>query len=119
MKKVLSAVLAATMLVTATGAALAQSYRGQGYSNNYGYTGNYNNSRRGYNNSYGYSRTYDRGWNGNGAGAAFGLGLGLFALGAILSSSRSSYDDRYEPRYVPPPAASRYRSGYDDYYYGR
>ena len=118
MKKVLNAVLAITMLVTATGAAMAQPHRGQSYSNNYGYTGGYNN-RYGYSNNYGYSRDYDRGWNGNSAGAALGLGLGLLALGAIISSSRGGYDDRYEPRYVPPPAASRYRSGYDDYYYGR
>lgn len=91
MKKIiataLSASLAGTMLLTATGAAMAQPYRGH----------------------------YDRGYHGN-AGAAIGLGLGLFALGAIIATNHDRYDDRYGYRYAPPPPAYRYRDGY---YYGR
>ena len=89
----LSVSLAGTMLLTATGAATAQPYRGHGYAR------------------------YDRSYHGN-AGAAVGLGLGLFALGAIIASNHDRYDDRYDYRYAPPPPppAYRYRDGY---YYGR
>ena len=92
MKKILATALAGTMLLTATGAAMAQPTRGHAT----------------------YNRGYDRGYHGN-AGAAIGLGLGLFALGAIIASSQDRYDDRYGYRYAPPPAY-RYRDGY---YYGR
>ena len=47
---------------------------------------------------------YSRGWHGRGGndGALIGLGLGLFALGAIAAaSSHDRYDNRYE--YGPPP----------------
>lgn len=96
MKKILATALAGTMLLTATGAAMAQPYRGHAT----------------------YNRGYDRGYHGN-AGAAIGLGLGLFALGAIIASSQDRYDGRYDYRYAPPPPpppAYRYRDGY---YYGR
>jgi hypothetical protein len=90
MKKILATALAGTMLLTATGAAMAQPYRGHGY---------------------------DRGYHHGNAGAAIGLGLGLFALGAIIASNHDRYDDRYAYRYAPPPPpAYRYRDGY---YYGR
>jgi hypothetical protein len=88
MKKLLATALAGTLLVSATGAALARPYHGP---------------------SHNYSR-YDRGYHHNNAGAAIGLGLGLFALGAIIASSQNHY-------YAPPPP--RYRYGYDGYYYGR
>jgi hypothetical protein len=103
MKKILatalSASLAGTMLLTATGAAMAQPTRG-----NHGYSTN---------------RGYDRGYHRGNTGAAIGLGLGLFALGAIIASNHDRYDDRYDYRYAPPPPpppAYRYRDGY---YYGR
>jgi hypothetical protein len=89
MKKLLATALAGTLLVSATGAALARPYH--------------------YGPSHNYSR-YDRGYHHGNAGAAIGLGLGLFALGAIIASSQNHY-------YAPPPP--RYRYGYDGYYYGR
>jgi len=93
MKKFLATALTGTLLLTATGAAMAQPYRGH--------------------------VRYDRGYHHNNTGAAIGLGLGLFALGAIIASSQNRYDDRYAYRYAPPPPpppAYRYRDGY---YYGR
>jgi hypothetical protein len=60
---------------------------------------------------------------GNNGAAILGLGLGLFALGAIAASSqRDRYEDRYYDRYdygPPPPPPPRYRSryGYDGYGY--
>ncbi len=100
MKKVLSAIVAGTILVTAAAPAMAQPRHRDGYSRNYDH-------RR------------------DNTGAAIGLGLGLFALGAIIASSQ----DRYQPRYVPPPPrygygygrpAYGYSYGYNDgYYYGR
>jgi hypothetical protein len=92
MKKFIATALTGTLLLTATGAAMAQPYRGH--------------------------VTYDRGYRHGNAGAAIGLGLGLFALGAIIASSQRPYD-RYDYRYAPPPPpppAWRYRDGY---YYGR
>jgi hypothetical protein len=46
---------------------------------------------------------YSRGWHGRGdGGALIGLGVGLFALGAIAASANHDrYNDRYE--YGPPP----------------
>jgi hypothetical protein len=42
------------------------------------------------------------GWHGRGdGGALLGLGLGLFALGAIAASQQDRYYDRYD--YGPPP----------------
>ena len=104
MKKILATALAGSlagaMLLTATGTAMAQPYRGHN----------------------------DRGYHHGNAGAAIGLGLGLFALGAIIATNHDRYndryndryddryDDRYGTRYAPPPPAYRYRDGY---YYGR
>ena len=102
MKKILATALAAATLLTATGAAMAQPTRGN----------------QGYSRSYSTNRGDDRGYHNGNAGAAIGLGLGLFALGAIIASSHDRYDDRYDYRYAPPPPppAYRYRDGY---YYGR
>src|SRR5689334_1573095 len=54
---------------------------------------------------YGYGGGWhDRGWHGRGdnTGALIGLGIGLFALGAIAASSHHDrYYDRYD--YGPPP----------------
>src|SRR5437868_4265568 len=46
----------------------------------------------------GYRGGHDRGWHGRGdnTGALIGLGIGLFALGAIAASS---HNDRYNDRY--------------------
>src|SRR5215472_7686707 len=59
----------------------------------------------------------DRGWHGRGdnTGALIGLGIGLFALGAIAAaSSHDRYYDRYEygPPPPPPPPPAYYGPGY-------
>jgi hypothetical protein len=105
MKKIIGSALAATLLLSTAGAAMAQPYRGydRGYSRDYrgDYRSNYRNDYRGYRNDYRYDRRY-RGH--NNAGAAIGLGLGLFALGAIIASQNNN----------------RYDYGYSGgYYYGR
>lgn len=96
MKRLLSATLAGTLALSLVGAtaASAQSFRhgGHGYS-------------RGYN-GYGYGYGHR-----NNDGALLGLGIGLFALGAIAAaSSRDRYEDRYYDRYDygPPPPSYRY-----------
>lgn len=102
MKKIIASALAATLLLSTAGAAMAQPYRGydRGYSRDYR---DYRNDYRGnYRNDYRYNRGYHRGHNNN-AGAAIGIGLGILALGAIIASSQNS--QRYD-----------YRNGY---YYGR
>jgi hypothetical protein len=56
------------------------------------------------------------GWHGRGgSGALIGLGVGLFALGAIAAaSSHDRYDDRYYgPPPPPPPPPGYYGRGYD------
>ena len=99
MKRLLSAALAGTMALSLLGAtaASAQSYRHGGF----GHGG------------------YSRGWHGrDNTGALVGLGIGLFALGAIAAaSSHDRYYDRYEygppPPPPPPPAYGYgYRYGY-------
>ena len=60
---------------------------------------------------------HDRGWHGRGdnTGALIGLGIGLFALGAIAASSHNDrYYDRYDygPPPPPPPPAYGYRYDY-------
>lgn len=53
------------------------------------------------------------GWHGRGndTGALIGLGIGLFALGAIAAASqRDRYYDRYD--YGPPPPPPAYRGSY-------
>jgi hypothetical protein len=93
MKRLISAAIALTLLGTA--AASAQSYRHGG--------------------GYGHGGGYSRGWHGRGGndGALIGLGIGLFALGAIAASSRDRYDDRYEYGPPPPPPPAYYGSRYD------
>jgi hypothetical protein len=95
MKKLLATALAGTLLMGATGAAMARPYHGYGY---------------------------DRGYHHGNAGAAIGLGLGLFALGAIIASSQDRYGPAYYgPAYYapPPPPPPVYRYRYDGYYYHR
>jgi hypothetical protein len=87
-----------TMIKRIIGAALALSLLGataasaQGYRHGGGY--NHGGSWRGRSND----------------GALIGLGVGLFALGAIAASQRDRYYDRYE--YGPPPAYYGPRYGY-------
>jgi len=97
MKRLLSAALAGTMALSLLGAtaASAQSYRHGGF----GHGG------------------YSRGWHGrDNTGALVGLGIGLFALGAIAAaSSHDRYYDRYDygpPPPPPPPPAYGYGYGY-------
>jgi len=70
----------------------------------------------------GYRGGHDRGWHGRGdnTGALIGLGIGLFALGAIAASSHNDrYYDRYDygPPPPPPPPAYYGPRGYYDYRY--
>ena len=62
---------------------------------------------------------HHRSHGGGNVAAILGVGLGLFALAAIASSSqRDRYEGRYYDRYdygQPPPP--RYRSRYDGYGY--
>lgn len=83
MKRLICAALALSMLGAT--AASAQPYRHGGY----GYRG---------------------GWHGrNDTGALVGLGLGLFALGAIAAASdHDRYYDRYEYGPPPPPPPPAY-----------
>lgn len=73
-----------------------------------------------YNRGGGYHHRH-HGGGGRGDGAALiGLGIGLFALGAIASSQRDRGYDRYYDRYdygPPPPPPPAYRSRYDGYGY--
>ena len=91
MKRLISAVLALSLL-GATAASAQPYHRGGGH---------------------------HRGHNGGNGAALLGLGLGLFALGAIASSSQRDryYDDRYDNYGYGPPPPPRYRQsyGYDDY----
>ena len=71
--------------------------------------------RGGYGHGYGHG-----GWHGGNAGALIGLGVGLFALGALAASSQHDrYYDRndYGPP-PPPPPPPAYGRGYGpDYGY--
>ena len=107
MKRLISALTAGTLALSLLGAtaASAQSYRHGGW----GHHGGYN-----------------RGWHGRGdnTGALVGLGIGLFALGAIAAASNRDRYDRYYDRYeygpppppaygyYAPPAYGYYRNGY-------
>lgn len=57
---------------------------------------------------------YGHGWHGRGGnGALIGLGVGLFALGALAAaSSQDRYYDRYEYGPPPPPPPAYYGPGY-------
>lgn len=99
MKRLIAATLALTLVGTA--AASARSWGG--------YHGGY------------HGGGYSHGWHGRGNndGALIGLGVGLFALGAIAAaSSHDRYYDRYDygppPPPPPPPAyyGDRYGYGY-------
>ena len=88
MKRLISALTAGTLALSLLGAtaASAQPYRHGGF----GYHG---------------------GWHGRGdnTGALVGLGIGLFALGAIAAaSSHDRYYDRYEYGPPPPPPPPAY-----------
>ena len=90
MKRIISAVLALTLMGTA--AASAQPFRG-GHDTNRGYDRGYHDSYRG---------DYRGGYRGhNDGGALIGLGIGLMALAAIASSHDHDRD---------------YRGGYYDYH---
>ena len=109
MKRLISAALVLTLLGAT--AASAQGYRG-GY-------GGYGHGGYGHGGYGGYSRGYGHGggWHGRGDdGALLGLGVGLFALGAMAAASdRDRYYDRYDygPPLPPPPAYyGRYGYGY-------
>jgi hypothetical protein len=92
MKRLICATLALSLLGAT--AASAQSYHHGGYSHGGGY------GRSG-------------GWHGRGdGGALLGLGIGLFALGAIAASQHDRYDDRYDYG-PPPPPPGYYGRGYD------
>jgi hypothetical protein len=105
MKRLMSALTAGTLALSLLGAtaASAQPFRHGGYG---GYHGGYG----------GYHGGYGRGWHGrDNTGALVGLGIGLFALGAIAAaSSHDRYYDRYEygPPPPPPPPAYGYRYDY-------
>jgi hypothetical protein len=104
MKRLISALTAGTLALSLLGttAASAQSYRGDfGRHGGWGHGGGWN----------------DRGWHGRGdnTGALVGLGIGLFALGAIAASSHQDrYYDRYDygPPPPPPPAYGYYGNNY-------
>src|SRR5260370_11362728 len=102
--------LALSLLGTA--AASAQPYRGD-----FG-RGDFGRGDFGRHGGYG-GGWHDRGWHGRGdnSGALIGLGIGLFALGAIAASSHHDrYYDRYEYGPPPPPPPAYYGRGYDDDY---
>jgi len=102
MKRLLSALTAGTLALSLLGAtaASAQPFRHGGYHGGY-HGGGWNN----------------RGWRGHdNTGALVGLGIGLFALGAIAAaSSHDRYYDRYEYGPPPPPPPPY---GYRGYGYG-
>jgi len=106
MKRLFSALTAGTLALSLLGAtaASAQSYRGDfGRHGGYGayHGGGWNN----------------RGWRGHdNTGALVGLGIGLFALGAIAAASNHDrYYDRYD--YGPPPPPPPRAYGYYGYGY--
>ena len=102
MKRLICATLMASTLALSllgTTAASAQSFRG-GIGHEGGWHGR------------------NDGWHGRGGdrGALIGLGIGLFALGAIAAASEHDrYNDRYYDRYDygPPPPPAYYGRGYD------
>jgi hypothetical protein len=62
----------------------------------------------------GYDYHHGGGWHrGGGNGALIGLGVGLFALGAIAASQQHDrYYDRYDYGPPPPPPPPAYGPGY-------
>jgi len=105
MKRLMSALTAGTLALSLLGAtaASAQPFRHGGYHGGY-HGGGWNN----------------RGWRGHdNTGALVGLGIGLFALGAIAAaSSHDRYYDRYEYGPPPPPPPPPPPYGYRGYGYG-
>ena len=91
MKRLIAATLALTLVGTA--AASARPWGGGGY-----HGGGYSHSWHG---------------RGNNDGALIGLGVGLFALGAIAAaSSHDRYYDRYDYGPPPPPPPRYYGDRY-------
>ncbi len=105
MKRLISALTAGTLALSLLGASAAspQCYGGGFGHGDFGRHGGWGGG------------WHDRGWRGHDdSGALIGLGIGLFALGAIAASSHHDrYYDRYEygPPPPPPPAYGYY--GYD------
>ena len=73
----------------------------------------------------GYDRGYSHRSGHDNSGALIGLGIGLFALGAIVAASshnndRDRYDDRaYQSNYAPNGYQYGYQNGYqNNYQYG-
>jgi hypothetical protein len=98
MKRLICATLiASTLALSLLGAtaASAQSFHGHG----------------GFSHGGGYGHG---GWHGRGdGGALIGLGVGLFALGAIAAASEHDrYYDRYDYGPPPPPPPAYYGRGY-------
>jgi hypothetical protein len=101
MKRLICAALALSLLGAT--AASARPYGGYGHGG-FGHHGGY----------YGGYR-HGGGWHGRGNdGALIGLGIGLFALGAIAAASQHDrYDDRYQYGPPPPPPPPPYGYDYD------
>jgi hypothetical protein len=98
MKRLVCATLATSLALSLVGttAASAQSYNRGGFDRGHSsYRGGHDNT-----------------------GALIGLGIGLFAIGAIIASQhnndRDRYDDRYQGNYAPA-----YQSGYQTNYQNR
>ncbi|HEY4077755.1 MAG TPA: hypothetical protein VGM26_12575 [Rhizomicrobium sp.] len=88
MKRLMCAALALTLLGAT--AASARPYHGGGYDYHHG-----------------------GGWHrGGDNGALIGLGVGLFALGAIAASQHDRYYDRYDYGPPPPPPPPAYGPRY-------
>ena len=101
MKRLISAVLALSLMGTA--AASAQPFRG-GYGGYGGYDRSYHDNYRSYDRDYGrgYQRDRRENWHGsryNDGGAMIGLGLGMMALAAIASSHNHDRDYQGDYRY--------------------
>jgi hypothetical protein len=102
MKRLVCATLATSLALSLVGAtaASAQSYNRGGYDRGYSsYRGGHDNT-----------------------GALIGLGIGLFAIGAIIASQhnndRDRYDDRYQGNYAPAYQGG-YQNGYQTNYQDR
>lgn len=111
MKRLMNLTLAMTFGLTVLGSAAATA-RDWGH----GRYGDYR-PRDSYSQSWRHGRHHS---GDDGAATALGIGLGLFALAAIVSSAQR--DDRYDSRYdygppppPPPPAYGRGYYGYDGY----
>ena len=96
MKRLISATLALTLLGATAASAQSYGHGGHGYGHRGGYS-------------------HGGGWHGGRGnnGALIGLGVGLFALGAIAAASQHDrYYDRYEYGPPPSPPPAYYGRGY-------